>query len=141
MLIANLLTTSAMVAVIYLLLKQMKIKSAFWLSLISLFIPARMLILRSVGAPETLFITAILGSIYFYRQKKYWPAGIFLAIAQLTKSPAVLLFGAYIIDTFLNVKWSMKKWLNKIPLLLGPAVLIPLFLFFQNQKVYQNQQH
>ncbi len=133
MLIANLFTTLTMVTIIYLLLKQLEVKSAFWLSLLSLFLPARMLVLRTVGAPETLFITLLLASIYFYRQKKYWPAGIFLAFAQLTKTPAILLFIAYFIDTFLSVKWSMKKWLNKTPLLLGPAVILPLFLVFQNQ--------
>ncbi len=133
MLVVNLLSTGTMVSLFYLFLKNLKIKQAFWLSSLSLFLPARMLILRSVGAPETLFIATILGSIYFYRQKKFWLSGIFLASAQLTKTPAILLFAAYAVDTFLNVKFKMDKWKIKLPLLLGPAVLLPLFLIFQNQ--------
>jgi hypothetical protein len=142
MLAANLVTTLTMVTIIYLLLKQLKVKSAFWLSLLSLFLPARMLVLRTVGAPETLFISLILGSIYYYRQKKYWPAGVLLALAQLTKTPAILLFAAYGIHTLLQLtsedpnrepRKLFNSLIKKLPLLIGPAVILPLFLVFQNQ--------
>jgi len=142
MLIANLFATGLMTTIFYLLLRKLKIKSAFWLSTLTLFLPARMLILRTVGAPETLFIAAILSSILFYIKEKYWLSGLFLAAAQLTKTPAILLFGAYCIDTLLMPLWSktceVPEWdprrlINRVPLLLGPAVLLPLFLIFQNQ--------
>jgi hypothetical protein len=150
MLAVTLFSTGIMVAIFYLLLKQLQIKSAFWLSFILLFLPARTLVLRSVGAPETLFIAVILGSIYFYLKEKYWLAGLFLAAAQLTKTPAILLFGAYGIDIFLqstsedpireprrflDIKPRRLKQvlIKRIPLLIGPVVLLPLFLIFQKQ--------
>jgi len=66
MLAANLLTTTTMAIAFYQLLKQLKIKNPFWPTTVLLFLPARILILRTVGAPETLFISAVLTSIIFF---------------------------------------------------------------------------
>jgi len=130
---ANLVGNILLISAAYLLLKQLKIKSAFWLSLISLFLPARIFVLRSVGAPETLFLGTVLFSIFFYRKKKYLPAGIFLAIAQTIKTPAIILFLAYFLETFLKNKFDFKKYLPKLPLLLGPLVTLPIFYLFKVQ--------
>lgn len=62
--------------------------------------PARWLIVRSVGAPEALFLGSIIASVYHFRKKQYLLAGLFGSIAQLTKSPAILLFGAYSLYLF-----------------------------------------
>ena len=71
-------------------------KKAVFLTLVFSLLPARWLILKSIGSPEPLFIAAILASIYFFTQKKYLAAGIWGVIAQLTKSPGILLFLSYI---------------------------------------------
>ncbi len=141
MLVVNLISTGFMTTILYLLLKQLNIKPAIWLTSISLFLPARMLILRSVGAPETLFIAAILGSIYFYRHQKYWLAGILLAAGQSIKTPAILLFAAYAVDTVIKTcevterdpRRLINKLTAKLPLLLGPAIILPIFLVHANQ--------
>ena len=52
---------------------------------------------RSVGAPETLFIFFVLASLYFFESKKYILAGLFGVLSVMTKSPGVLLFIAYIL--------------------------------------------
>lgn len=118
---------------IYFFYKHAKIyldeKQALWLTFIFSIFPARWLIVRSVGSPEPLFLATILASTYYFGQKKYLLAGIFGFFAQMTKSPAVLLFGAYLLEIFLNnIKIITKKetWNNLIKYL--PIVLIPLGL-------------
>lgn len=133
MLAVNLIATGLMASIFYSLTKKLKANQPFWLAVILLFLPARMLILRSIGAPETLFIAAILGSIYFYRQKKYWPAGLLLAAAQTIKTPAILLFIAYAVDIFIKYKFKFKNWLPRLPLILGPAIILPIFWLHANQ--------
>lgn len=137
---ANLLGTIIMVAVFYLLLKQLKINNPFWLTILLLFLPARMLVLRSVGAPETLFIATLLFSIYFFRQQKYLISGLFLAAAQATKTPAILLFISYgiAIGYYESIHRKSKtvnirKILKYYGISLGPAIILPIFLFFQKQ--------
>lgn len=138
MLAVNFLATASLTTIFYLLLKDLKVKGAAWLVTLALFLPARIMILRSVGAPETLFITLLLASIYFFRKKKYLFSGLLLALAQTIKSPAVLLFGAYLITIFLKDVWGKKKIKAKRlmkywPLILGPLTIIPIFLIFQRQ--------
>lgn len=133
MLLVNLISTGFMVTVFYLLLRQLKVKSAFLLSAILLFFPARNLVLRTVGAPETLFIGLILSSILFFRKKNYFFSGLFLALAQTVKTPAILLFLAYCLAILLKDKFEVKKWLKKWPLLLGPLTVVFIFSFFKLQ--------
>jgi Gpi18-like mannosyltransferase len=140
----------------YLVLKQLKVKNWKIPLVILLFLPARTLVLRSIGSPETLFMGLILLSIYFFNLKKYLYSAIFLALAQLTKSPAILLFVAYLITIFANkllpktklgILFSKIKYVKEmvkptikvkelapyLPLVLGPAVLLPLFWFYRTQ--------
>ena len=62
-----------------------------WL-LAFLFVWPRMWTVRTIGSPETLFIFLILLSLRYFDLKKYLLAGIFGALAVLTKSPGILLF-------------------------------------------------
>jgi hypothetical protein len=138
MIATNLVFSSLMISAFYLLLKQLKVKKRFWLSLVLLFLPARNLVLRSVGAPEAMFIFSILGSIYFYRKKKYWLSGLFLGLGQMTKTPAVLLLGAYGVETLINQIIKKKARLgkvivNKLPLIIGPLVILPIFYLYLQQ--------
>lgn len=133
MLFVNIVATGSMTTILYLLLASLKIKSAMFLSLVSLFLPARMLILRSVGSPETLFIALILVSILFFRKKSYLLAGLSLAVAQTIKTPAILLFIAYGLHILIHDNFKPIKWIKKWPLLLGPLVILPIFWFFKQQ--------
>jgi len=103
--------------------------------------PARWLITRSVGSAEPLFIAGTLASVYYFRRKKYWKAGIWGAVAALTKPPGILLFVAYAfaIATRQMKKLftgTFKKWVgslrfNKVyPILLIPLSLIVVFVIY-----------
>lgn len=110
-------------------------KTARWLSLVALIIPARILVVRSIGSPEPWFIFFILSSIYYFRKGKYWLAGGLGALAQLTKSPGILLFAGYgtyfLLEVVSKKKLEVKRWFRAMPLLLIPLVVLPLFWFYK----------
>ena len=83
-------------------------KSAFFLSTVLQFFPARLLVLHLVGAPETWFIGALVASIYFFKKNNFLLSAILLVLAQTLKSPAILLFGAYGL-IFLHKLFTTKK--------------------------------
>lgn len=103
----------------------------FMTFLFSIF-PARWLIVRSVGSADPLFVAAIIGSLYYFKNKKYWLAGLWGAIAQITKSPGILLFASYttyfVLDYLKNHKLDLKKY---IPILLIPLSLLLVFTFYK----------
>ena len=47
-----------------------KKEKAFWLSFLFLFFPARLFVLRQVGAPETWFLATIIASIFYFKKEK-----------------------------------------------------------------------
>lgn len=117
---------------------------ALWMTFIFSIFPARWLIVRSVGSAEPLFLAMIIASVYHLRKKNYFTAGIFGLLAQITKSPAILLFIAYFLVFFVNdfkkiatsaafkiLNWNeLKKYLGA---LLIPLGLISVFLLYKIQ--------
>lgn len=97
--------------------------NALWLTMIFAVFPARWLIVRSVGSPEPFFIACILASTYFFGKQKFLWAGIWGLLAQMTKSPAILLFIAYFLQIVLT---QIKDFRNFKPLKYLPLLLIPL---------------
>lgn len=79
--------------------------------------PARWLIVRSVGSPEPLFLASTIASVYYFRNKKYLYSGIWGAVAQLTKSPGILLFIAYAFAVFIPLFNKFATSTNKASLL------------------------
>ncbi|MGD8744623.1 MAG: hypothetical protein PVJ52_03455 [Candidatus Woesebacteria bacterium] len=117
-------------------------KHVAWITAVFAVFPARWLIVRSVGSSEPLFIASIIASIYYFREKKYAHAGVWGALAQLTKSPGILLFVAYTLVIFVNAfkksaHSSFSKFLGYIdikkryPLLLIPGALVAIFYLYQ----------
>ena len=117
-------------------------KDALFLTILFSIFPARWLVVRSVGGADPLFVASIIASIYYFKDKKYLPAGIWGAVAQITKSPGILLFVSYLI--FLLIPFISKKITvtgNKIlenldlkrtyPLLLIPLALLAVFGFYK----------
>ena len=91
----NILATIGLVLFFYYLLKKFKFtKNPLILASVFLFLP-RFLVVRSVGAPESLFILLVLLSLFFFEKQKFWLAGLFGGLATMTKTPGILLFGAY----------------------------------------------
>ena len=107
------------------------IKQSFWLSLVFIFLPARLFVLRLIGAPETWFLALILSSIVAFRKNRYFLAAIFAALAQTFKSPGIILTLAYFVlmlrDLFYR-KMSLSQLLPKyFFFLLTPAAILAMF--------------
>ena len=73
-------------------------KDALFLTFAFAIFPARWLIVRSTGSADPLFVAAIIASIYYFKNKKYWFAGLWGLVAQITKSPGIH-FLSHISDT------------------------------------------
>ena len=133
MLIATVLTSIlATYFFIKLISQYVDKKDVVFMTLIFSIFPARWLIVRSVGSADPLFVASIIGSLYYFKNKKYWLSGIWGALATLTKSPGILLLASYatyfIYDYFKNHKFTLKKY---IPILLIPLALISVFFFYK----------
>lgn len=118
--------------------------NALWLTFIFSILPARWLIVRSVGSAEPLFVAAIIASIYYFQKKGYWKTGIWGAIAQLTKPPGIILFIAYsfaiVAPHFKKIVTTpFKQWLKLLqlkkvyPLALIPLSLLAVFILYKIQ--------
>lgn len=129
MLIVNIAFTILLVWFFYFLLKKYKIKHPLILSVIFIFLP-RFLVVRSVGAPESIFILFILMSIYFFDKQKYFLSGLLGGLSVMTKTPGIILFGAYTLILFINFLKTRKFDLKTLWLLLIPISLITVFLFY-----------
>lgn len=153
MLISSLAASIAATLMFYLFVYKFKLsKNPLWLSLVFLVFPGRWLAVKSIGSPEPLFLFCLLASFYFFKsafdkpennlisQKKIvWLdlllAGIFGALAQITKSPGILLFVGY--GLFLLLRFFQKKDTfvslikNSLPLLLIPLSALAVFAFYQ----------
>ncbi len=109
-------------------------KNAMFLTFLFSIFPARWLIVRSVGSADPLFVAGIIASVYYFKNKKFWLSGVWGMIATFTKSPGILLFGAYgiyyLLESIRNKKLSFN--FKKIyPLLLIPVGLLLVFVFYQ----------
>ncbi len=122
--------------VLYYLVKKLTLsESPLLLIFVFLFLP-RFLIVRSIGAPETLFIALILGSIFCFEHKRYFWAGLFGGLSVMTKTPGILLFVAYglvFLEEMFRHKSFSFRWFW---ILLIPAGLLAVFSLYALQ--YQN---
>jgi Gpi18-like mannosyltransferase len=116
-------------------------KNALWATFVFAIFPARWLVVRSIGSPEPLFIATIIASVYYFQKKKFWLAGLWGVLAQLTKSPGIILFIAYLAAIFIpKIKgienMSVSKWVRTLtikkayPIFLIPLSLLLLFFFY-----------
>jgi hypothetical protein len=116
-------------------------KDVLFLTFLFSIFPARWLIVRSVGSADPLFVASIIASLFYFKNKKYWLAGIWGAIAQITKSPGILLFVSYLVFLLIPVIKNKifvpaGKWIENLnfrktfPILLIPLALIAVFGFY-----------
>lgn len=133
-LLVTLLGTVLAALMYFELLKDVGVKKPLVLALMFLVLPARWLVVRGVGSPESWFIFFILASIYFFRKEKYVWAGVLGALAQLTKSPGVLLLAGYgvyfLLEAIEKKKLEWKRYLKASPLLLMLVAVAGLFWFY-----------
>jgi len=107
------------------------------MAILLIFFPARLFVLRVVGAPETWFIAAILASIGLFIGKKYTLSALFAVFAQTLKTPGILLFIAYALYAVYQY-YSHSAKLNQIvkkyvAYLLVPLSIISIFYFYKIQ--------
>ncbi|MBI5127466.1 hypothetical protein HZA76_03335 [Candidatus Roizmanbacteria bacterium] len=126
----NLLATVGLVIFFYFFLVKFKLtKNPILLVTIFLFLP-RFLVVRSVGAPESLFILLILLSLYFFEKGKFWWSGLLGGLAVMTKTPGLLLFAAYglvFVERWLKDKRINWHWLGILLIPLGLLVVFGIF--------------
>jgi len=109
-------------------------KNVMFLTFLFSILPARWLIVRSVGSVDPLFVAGVIASVHYFKNKKYWASGIWGAVATLTKSPGILLFVSYAIYFLIPIIQNrlvspIKKFLDGINLKkIYPLLLIPLSL-------------
>lgn len=113
-----------------------KKKTAYWLSILFLFFPARLFVLRQIGAPETWFLASIIASVFYFKKGKYLVAAIFAALAQTLKTPGILLFASYgimaIYELIKNKNFGVvfKKYFWFI---LTPIIIFAIFTLYRLQ--------
>ena len=111
-------------------------KKSFWLTILFLFFPARFLVLRLVGAPETWFLATTIASILFFKKDKIWASAIFAAAAQSFKSPGILLlvaFGILAIKDLVETKKLASVLKKYFPFILVPVTVVLIFYLYYLQ--------
>jgi len=111
-------------------------QKSFWLTILFLFFPARFLVLRSIGAPETWFLASIIASLFFFKKDKFWLSAIFAALAQSLKSPGILLLAAYgiiAIRDLIKTKNIIQVAKKYFPFVLVPLAILSTFYIYYLQ--------
>ncbi|MBI2599416.1 glycosyltransferase family 39 protein [Candidatus Daviesbacteria bacterium] len=145
MLFVSLLSTILACWIFYLLVRDFKLSNhPLFLSFVFLVLPARWLIVHSVGSSEPTFILFILGAVYFFMKFEqsgkfvniFW-AGLFGMLAQFTRPPGILVFLALssfvlwkIIKHKLSFASMVKTTASYLPLLLIPLGLLAVFTWY-----------
>lgn len=147
MLFVSLLSTVLASWAFYFLVKDFKLSAhPFFLSLIFLILPARWLIVHSVGSSEPTFILFLIAAIYFFmkfEQSKRFSnillAGVFGLLAQITRPPGILLFIALTLYVFYRIYLQSKlagfqkalvNYLKYFPLIFIPLGLMGIFYLY-----------
>ncbi|MBP9670385.1 hypothetical protein KBD75_03230 [Candidatus Woesebacteria bacterium] len=133
--LSNVLMAMALYLFFSLVVKNDKVAS--YLTILALFIPARMLSMRGVGSNESLFIFFVLTSLIASSKGKSWLGVILGSMAVLTRSPGILLFGAYLLQfTIYNLQFTktVKDFAIQVrhflPYLLIPLTLVGLWVYY-----------
>lgn len=139
MLFVSLISTIAAAAAFYFLVRDFKLTDhPLFLSFVFLILPARWVIVHSVGSSEPTFIFFIISSLYFVlkfeKTHVFWDilvAALFGLFAQITRPPGILLFIALSLYILWHYRSSISKVISKIiPLFLIPAGLLGIFFLF-----------
>lgn len=141
LLLATILSTLAFVWVFYSLLKSTGwVLSPFWSCVFVLFLPARFLIYRHVGATEPLFLALTAGTLLMvYREKWFW-ACVLASLAACTRITGILLMPSLALYLLLQTRmwegaWQKVKthWKKILALSLIPVPLLLVFTFYYFQ--------
>lgn len=134
MLFVSILSTVLAVCAFYFLVRDFKLSAhPLFLSFLFLILPARWVIVHSVGSSEPTFILFIIAAIYFFMKfeqsgkiNDILVSGIFGLLAQFTRPPGILLFAALVFYTLAFKKIRLKYF----PLIYIPLGLLGIFFLF-----------
>jgi len=149
MLFVSIIFTIASAITFYFMVRDFKLTTnPLLLTIIFLLLPARWIIVRSVGSPEPMFIFFVITSLFFFLKairhpflithhsslitSFIWLSAIFASFAQLTRPPGALLglaLGFYVLWQGYQ-KNSMKYILAFYPFLLIPLTLLSVFYLY-----------
>lgn len=148
MLFVSVLFTCLSAVGFYFLVRDFKLsQNPLFLSLVFLILPARWLVVHSIGSSEPLFIFLVLITFYCFlkfeeNSKWLWIhlAAFFGLLAQLTRPPGILLFIGLITYILFksfslrpgNVKDFFKLVIKYYPLILIPIGLVTVFAWYGN---------
>lgn len=151
MLFVSVASTIASAIMFYILVKDFKLTSQpLFLTLLFLVLPARWLVVHSIGSSEPTFFFFVIASIYFFMKfellKKYYLLIIsaFLALgAQITRPPGILFFIALSLYMLLKIVRERVQSTSIIRIIGAylPMLLVPLglfLIFFWFSLTYQN---
>ncbi|HLC94369.1 MAG TPA: hypothetical protein VJH96_02275 [Patescibacteria group bacterium] len=134
MLASTMLTSILLFCLFYFFVKKLGLTSRpLLLTIVFLFFTPRFFVVHSIGSPEPLFLLLLLLSLYFFMVKNYALAGIMGGLATATKTPGILLFGAYglyFLEQYLKTKKVKGSWFF---IFLIPAGLLAVFLLYWRQ--------
>jgi len=147
MLLVSLLSTILSSWAFYFLVKDFKLSSQpLFLSLLFLILPARWLIVHSVGSSEPLFLFLTILTFYFFmkfeehgKKMDLIYSALFGMMAQVTRPPGILIFIAlaiffhykFLIESkFLDLKKALLNHLKYFPIVLIPLGLFGVFYLF-----------
>lgn len=103
-----------------------KISRPLVLAVVSLFIPARWLAVRSVGSSEPIFEVFLVLTFIFWEKKSVFWSSIFVALTIITRPSGVPLYFGLLALLFIEKIPIKKLW----PLLIPPTALVALLTFF-----------
>lgn len=137
MLFISLLFTLFSAWAFYFLIRDFKLSSQpLYLSLLFLVLPARWVIVHSIGSAEPIFIFFVITALYFflkYELHKNYSALILSALcglfAQITRPPGILLFIALVLYVLIQKKPFLSK-LKYLPLVIIPMGLLAVFQLY-----------
>ncbi len=141
MLLVSLFFTIASAIAFFFLVKDFKLTgNPLFLTILFLILPARWIIVRSVGSAEPVFIFFVLVSLYFFLkatvgQIKHLPifiSAVTASFAQLTRPPGALLglaLGLFVLWQAYKRK-SFTYIFNFLPFLLVPLTLLGIFSWY-----------
>lgn len=147
MLFTSLIFTVLSAFAFYFLVRDFKLSNhPLWLSVVFLALPARWLIVRSVGSAEPMFIFFVISSVYFFMKYELGKRYLFLLLAvllaigtQITRPPGILLFIAFGLYVFWKILRELRQKnitqvlitnLKFTPLILVPISLLCIFYFY-----------
>ena len=145
MLLANVIISTLATIALYMFLREFKLSSyPFWIAVAFIFVPTRWFLYRYSGATEPMFLLLVIMSMFFFKRDQFALCGVMGALAVLTRSVGLFLFGIYGLllvwqaikltrESGLNLRIDFARLRNVAWLLLIPAALAGLGLWFHHQ--------